>query len=597
MPNSPTELTSGGVKKTESAWSFLAPYLKRYRGALFFALGLNAFHGIAISFQTLLPKYIIDDVLLAKGMANQHRYVLLAELLAAYLLVSLVWRMLVWHWSYRIFTRIREGVIFGLRADFFRHINHLCLRFHGKKSSGELFSYLFGSPLAAVQQYFGQMALQGPAALFTLGSSLIWIFQWDWLMSVVLVSSIVASCLLMRSTRLRVQRIQKDFQFVEGNVSGHVADLIRGSRDIKLYAMESHVSQDFEMHANLISRKSIERDVKWHMQVMKSEALNYFSFALLCSVGGWRFLHGILKIGELQGYLGAFLVLQGPMQALLQISLLRGGAQASVERLRAVLQTSSSTPEPLGKEPAISECGDLSLENVHFSYDKAPVLKGVNLHIPYGQRVAFVGPSGSGKTTLVQLILRLYDPDSGVIRIGGKDLREYSGPHIRRRFGVVPQDPYFFQTTLRDNLRVALPDADDASIRRACVAANAWEFVEATPGGLDGSVGERGGTLSGGQRQRLAIARAVLNVPPFFIFDEATSALDTVSERMIQDSLDQVTKGRTAIFIAHRLATVKTCDRIIVLCRGAIVQDGTFDELASQNGLFKEMVESNGLLS
>ncbi|MDD5349703.1 MAG: ABC transporter ATP-binding protein [Chthoniobacteraceae bacterium] len=595
MPFFATRADSGNAAE-EGLWKFLVPYLRPHRGWLIFALALNAFHGAAISFQTLVPKYLIDDVLLAKGIATSRRYILLAELLSAYLVVSLVCRMLVWHWSYRIFTRIRENVIFGLRADFFRHINSLCLRFHGKKRSGELFSYLFGAPLGAVQQYFGQLAVNAPGATFTLATSLLWIFQWDRLMTLVVMASIGMSVLLMRITRLRMQRIHKDFQYVEGNVSGHVADLIRGSREVKLYAMEEQVIEDFELQAGLIRRKTVERDVKWHMQFMKSEAVTYFSFVLLCGVGAWRFLGGALKVGELQAYLGAFVVLQGPLQTLVQISSQRGAAQASIERLNAVLRTSSSTPDPGGKEEAVPLCGDICLEHIRFAYEKEPILEDLNLRIPYGQHVALVGPSGSGKTTLVQLLLRLYDPNGGSVRLGGTDLRRFSGTKLRRCFGVVPQDPYFFQTTLRENLCVALPDADDAAIRRACEEANAWEFIETMPAGLDTPVGERGSTLSGGQRQRLAIARAVLNAPPFFVFDEATSALDTMSERLIQDSLNRVTKGRTAVFIAHRLATVRTCDRILVLSGGRIVQDGSFAELSEREGLFKQMLESSELL-
>jgi ABC-type multidrug transport system fused ATPase/permease subunit len=218
------------------------------------------------------------------------------------------------------------------------------------------------------------------------------------------------------------------------------------------------------------------------------------------------------------------------------------------------------------------------------------VLRGFSLRIPYGQKVAFVGPSGAGKSTISQLLLRLYDPEAGSISLGGVGLRPFSGPELRRRCGVVPQDPFLFRTSVRDNLRVARPDADEAAIRRACEMANAWEFVGKLPQGLDTRVGEGGSNLSGGQRQRLAVARALLADPPFFIFDEATSALDTVSESLIQDALEKNLAGRTAIFIAHRLATVKGCDRIVVIDAGQVAQDGTYDQLVEREGLFKELV-------
>ncbi|MDD5261495.1 MAG: ABC transporter ATP-binding protein [Methylacidiphilales bacterium] len=584
-------------KNPSKFWSLLAPYLRPYRKWIVLSIALNAFHGIAISFQFLFPKYLIDDVLPAGQVPNGHPYHKLALLLAAYLVASILCRMLAWHIGYRIFTWVRENVILKIRANFFRHINGLCLRFHGKYNSGELFSYLFGSPLSQVQQYLQQMAMNGPGAVLTLVSSIIWVFFWDWMMTLVLLASVVAGVWLMWRTRKRMQKLHRDFQFVESNVSGHVADLIRGSREIKLYSMEAQVMEDFQLQAGVISRKSVERDVKSHMYYMETETATYLFFALLCSVGAWRYLNAGLTLGELQAYLGAFIALQGPMQQLLQISSLRGGAQASLERLNAVLNTVSTTPDPDGHDRQAPERGDIVLRDVHFSYDQIPTLNALNLRIPYGQRLALVGASGSGKSTFAQLLLRFYDPNSGSIEIGGVDIRHCTGAHLRRRFGVVPQDPYFFQTNLRDNLRVVRPDADDERIRRACEQASAWEFISAMPRGLDTPVGEGGTTLSGGQRQRLAIARVLLLDPPYFIFDEATSALDTVSEKLIQESLHRAMAGRTVIFIAHRLATVKNCDRIIVLNKGIIAQDGTYAELSTQPGHFRNMVESDSLRS
>ncbi len=232
---------------------------------------------------------------------------------------------------------------------------------------------------------------------------------------------------------------------------------------------------------------------------------------------------------------------------------------------------------------------------MHFAYDDKPVLHGIDLRIPYGQTVALVGPSGSGKSTIAQLLLRLYDPTRGEVSLGGVDLRRCVGAEVRRRFGVVPQDPFIFRTTIRHNLSVAKPEADDAELERACRMANAWEFVSQLPGGLEAKVGEGGTTLSGGQRQRLAIARAILADAPFLLFDEATSALDTLSEQLIQETLRRVCPGRTAIIIAHRLATVKDADRIIVIREGRVVQDGTYDRLLAEPGMFRELVEGQQL--
>ena len=195
----------------------------------------------------------------------------------------------------------------------------------------------------------------------------------------------------------------------------------------------------------------------------------------------------------------------------------------------------------------------------------------------------------------MQLMLRLYDPQQGSVRIAGVDLRHCHGPEVRKRFGVVPQDPFLFRASIRENVACARPDATAAEIQRVCELANAWEFIRLLPQGLETAVGEGGANLSGGQRQRLAIARALLADPPFCVFDEATSALDTLSEQLIQETLEKHLGGRTVIFIAHRLATVKRCDRIVVIQQGRVVQDGSFDQLAAAPGMFRELVHGQQL--
>jgi len=573
-------------------WQFLKPQLRPYAKPLTAALSLNALHGVAISFQTLTPKYLIDDVLLKKGLSERERLVHLGCLIAIYLVTAIFLRMLTWHLGYRIFARIREKMIISLRARFFRHINSLCLRFHHKHNSGELFSYLFGTPLSQIQTFLHNLALFGPGSVFTLATSLIWAGTWDKPMTALLTVSVFATVLVLNHSRKRMRELHTEFQGVESRVSGRVADLIRGSREIKLYGIEQSICNDFENEAVTISQKTIERDIRTHMQWMKQEAVGYLFFALLCGMGAWRYMYAGLKPGELLAYLTSFIALQAPLQQLFNIATLGGAAEASFGRMNAVFETLSTTPDPKETQ-AVPPRGDITFDDVHFRYVNKPVLEGISFTIPYGQRVAFVGPSGAGKTTISQLILRLYDPASGSISIGGVPLQSCNGSELRKLFGVVPQAPYFFQTTIRKNLLLVRPDADDETIRRACIAANAWEFIEQLPEGLDTRVGESGSTLSGGQRQRIAIARALLIEPSFFIFDEATSALDTVSERLIQDSLELNLKGRTAIFIAHRLATIKSCDRIIVLQGGKVAQDGSFAALRGQEGLFREMIEAD----
>jgi ABC-type multidrug transport system fused ATPase/permease subunit len=590
--------------RTESLWRFLWPLIRPYRWYVIGALAMNAVHGVAIAFQTFTPKYLIDDVLLVQGITMTQRWHRLAILIAAYMIASVFVRMLVWHLGYRMFTYVRERVVFEMRTNFFRHVNHLCLRFHLKNQSGELFTYLFGTPLANVQNYFQQFTFGAPGALFIMLSTVIWLGAWDWLMSVILVASVLSNVLLMNRTRRKMHKLYTEYQKVETHVSGYVADLLRGSRDVKLYAMEEKVTADFEKNVWQIGLKSYERDVRSHVQWMKQETLGYASFAALCAGAAWRYMYDQqhkppghqITIGQIQAYLAAYASLQGAFTTLFALSTQKGAAQAGLERIDTVMRTASTTPDPQGEEISVPTRGDIELDHVTFGYEPdRPVLRDVTLTIPYGQKVALVGPSGAGKSTITQLLLRLYDPEQGTVKIGGVDLRHCHGPEIRQRFGVVPQDPFIFRTNIRDNLCVARPNATEAEMRKACEQANAWEFISKLPEGLDTRVGEGGSTLSGGQRQRLSIARALLANPDYFIFDEATSALDTVSEQLVQQAMETCVQGRTAIIIAHRLATVKNCDRILVSAGGQIVQDGAYDELLKSPGIFSDLVRGQVL--
>ncbi len=589
-----------------SFWRFLWPSIEKYKWLVLAALILNAMHGVSVALQTLAPKYLIDQVILAVGITYRQRWERLGILIGVYLLASLVGRMLVWHAGYRIFTYVREKVLFDVRGNFFRHVNHLCLRFHRSHHSGELFSYLFGSPLLQVQNYFQQFTFAAPGALFIVISTVIWVGMWDWLLTLVLIFTCVSTAWLMHHTRQRIQKLHSEYQKTETKVTGFVADLLRGSRDVKLYAMEDKVSADFENRVWEIGRKSYIRDVQSHIQWMKHETLGYVNFAILCAALVWRYFYDQshkpvdhqLTLGQIPVYIAAFTSLQASLTILFQMSTFKAAAQAGVDRIGAVLRTATTTPDPVGYEAAVPQSGDITLYNVTFGYEPdRPVLKDVNLTIPFGQRVALVGPSGAGKSTITQLLLRLYDPEQGAILIGGLNIRHCRGPELRHRFGVVPQDPFIFRTNIRDNLCVAKPDATEQQIRRACDLANAWEFISRLPDGLDTPVGEGGSTLSGGQRQRLAIARALLAEPDFFIFDEATSALDTVSEGSVQQAMENAIAGKTALIIAHRLATVKNCDRILVIADGQIVQDGTYDALVGQPGMFRDLIQGQVLKS
>lgn len=572
----------------------IRPFVRPHRAALTGAIVLNALHGFAITFQVFTVGWLVDWVL-GKGNVPADVWRRSLALAVGYFLVSVFGRMVTWHIGYRIFTSVREKILSALRTSFFRQLNALCLRFHMKRSSGELFSYLFGSPVGNIVQFY-QHCSSGLAGAITTILSAVGLLLWtDWVLTLLLSLTVGIQVYMMELARRANRRIHLEFQKLESSVTGSVADLLRGTRTVKIHSMEEEVEGEFGKQMSLISKKSYERDVRAHMAWMKTETVSYAGFALMLVACAWRFCDHTISLGQVSMFMLAFQQLAGPLTVISQAYTFWGSAEASLERISEVFRTTSTTPDLPRDQKPVPLTGDLEMRHVHFAYDQAPVLRDVSFVIPYGQTVALVGPSGSGKSTIAQLFLRLYDPDSGEVLLDAQNLRYCAGAEIRRRFGVVPQDPFIFRTTLRQNLRVADPDATDVDLERVCRQANAWEFIEKLPQGLDTPVGEGGSNLSGGQKQRLAIARALLADPSFFLLDEPTSALDTLSEQLIQETLRQVSRGRTTIIIAHRLATVRQCQRILVIRDGAIAQDGTYDELVQRAGLFQNLVQGQQL--
>ncbi len=584
------------MKNDTSLWAILWPRIKPHKWFVIGAMVLTAVHGIAVSYQTLMPKYLIDNILLKEELDSATRWKTFWYLIGSYLVVSLIGRMAIWHTGYRLFTYVRERIVMSLRLSFFSHINHLCLRFLKKHKSGELFNYMFGSALGQIQQYFQQFTMNVPGSIIILVSTLSVVATWDAVMTIILVVFVLTTVFIMKKSRTVVKNINLDFQKTESTVSGYVADLLHGVRDVKLFAMEDRIESDFSGHLDQIRKISYKKDITSHIQYMKQEAANYICFSLLCGVGLYRYLGGFITIGEFQGYLTAFIALQQPMNSLFNIGTLKVSALAGLIRLESIMNTRTTTPDPVNPISPVPSKASIIFTDVSFSYDAIQVIRKTTLIIPYGQHVALVGPSGAGKTTVVQLLLRLYEVSEGSISIGEHDIRNYGGAQLRKRFGVVPQDPFMFATSIRENLRIVVPEATTEELIRACKQANAWEFIEKLPQGLDTVLGESGSTISGGQRQRLSIARAFLANPSYFILDEATSALDSLSESLIQRTIDEDMRGKTAIIIAHRLATVKNCDRILVFSGGKIVQDGNYNELISKEGLFADLISGQQLI-
>jgi ATP-binding cassette subfamily B protein/subfamily B ATP-binding cassette protein MsbA len=335
----------------------------------------------------------------------------------------------------------------------------------------------------------------------------------------------------------------------------------------------------------------------WWMRAIEMvwETLIPLASAGLLFYGGWRVLDGHMTVGDLMMFLVYLLMLLEPLATLASSATQFQNSLSGLDRVLDLLgeaREMPSTPNSVKVDKANIH-GDIAFKNVSFTYPggAAPALADVNLSIAGGQIVALVGPSGAGKTTLSNLVARFYDPTEGRITLDGRDLRHYDVESFRSILGIVEQDVFLFDGTIDQNISYARRDATPDQVRAAAAAANAAEFIDRMPHGMQTVIGERGVKLSGGQRQRLAIARAILADPKLLILDEATSNLDTDSERLIQQSLSMLMRGRTTFVIAHRLSTIARADLIVVIEGGRVTQTGTHGELMAQGGKYRTMVE------
>ncbi|HTQ77655.1 MAG TPA: ATP-binding cassette domain-containing protein, partial [Burkholderiales bacterium] len=348
---------------------------------------------------------------------------------------------------------------------------------------------------------------------------------------------------------------------------------------------------EFARHAEAAYASGVERIRQKAALIASVMLIAFCAVGLILWAGGYDVLAGRLSAGQLSAFVFyAFVVATGAGTVSEVWGELQRAAGAT-ERLMEILEMRPSIAAPALSAPRPPHF-EVAFEHVTFAYPArpgTPALEGFSLRVSQGERVALVGPSGAGKTTVLALLLRFYDVRSGAVRVGGADVRDYDPQQLRRMVAVVPQDPVIFAASVLENVRYGRPDASREQAERACEQAFALEFIHRLPQGLDTLLGERGVTLSGGQRQRLSIARALLADRPILLLDEATSALDAAGERMVQQALEALERGRTTLVIAHRLATVQHADRIVVMERGRGVAEGTHGELMRQGGLYASL--------
>ena len=489
--------------------------------------------------------------------------------------------------------RVGERLMFHLRVRIFTHLQRLGVDFYTKEKAGRLMTRMT-SDVEALHQLFNegliQLVVQGLTLLVVCGVLLSMNFR----LALFTIGFVVP---VMTGLTIWFRRVSdRGFLTVRERIADVLADLQESLSGVRIVAAHNRQRHNVVKHRNILGTY---RDANVYTAKVSSiygpgtESVGVLSQAVIVLAGGSMVLNGSLSIGELTAFVLYVAQFFAPIQQLVSLYSTYQSGRAAVVKMRDVF---SEPPNPAESPTAVELPpveGDIRLENVTFGYDPArPVLSNVDLHIPPGETFALVGPTGAGKSTIVKLIARFYDPTSGRVLVDGHDIRDVKQTSLRTQIGNVPQEPFLFGGSIRDNVAFANPDATEEEILEACRAVGIMDLIDRLPSGLDTPCHERGVSLSSGERQLLALARAFLAKPRVLILDEATSSLDLLSESKIERALDVLLEGRTAIIIAHRLSTAMRAKRLAVVDDGRIIELGSHEELVALGGRYAHMYET-----
>lgn len=546
--------------------------------ALLISSGLGLAYPQAVS-------WLVDGVLEEQDLGNVDRA---AQILVVMFAVQATFTA-VRAW---LFTVAGERVVARLRADVFQSILDQDVAFYDRSRTGELVSRL-ASDTQVLQNTVTVNVSMGLRYLVGAVGGLA-LLLWTSLELTVIAMAVVPVVTIAATLMGRViRKLSAQVQDALADASEVAEQTIASARTVRSFAAEA---REGERYRGAVMR-SYRLAAKRALAIGAFQGVAGFAGLGSIAVVVWRGGHMVFADLMTVGDLTAFLLYTG----LVAISLgtlanLYGDFMKATGASRRVfdLLDRDSTIEATEGEPVGEVRGDVTFDHVHFAYPTrpdSPVLRDFGLQVRHGEMVALVGASGAGKSTVAALLARFYDPQRGTIRIDGRDLRTLDPKALRRRIGMVSQEPVLFASSIADNIRYGAPGANDEEVRQAAGAANALDFIQEFPEGFETLVGERGVRLSGGQKQRIAIARALLKDPPILVLDEATSALDAESEHLVQEALDRLMHGRTTLIIAHRLSTVIGSDRVVVLERGRVAEQGSHDDLLAHGGLYTRLVE------
>ena len=489
-----------------------------------------------------------------------------------------------------MFAWLSEKVMAEMQHALLAHLMRLDHGFFHRHPPGALIERVRGDSKALGGLFTAvlpKVARDGVSVVALLGAAL-WI-DWRWtLIALIGIPLLILPILVLQRI---VRRIGVDARIYSAEASTRLDEIFHGIFTIQRSGLEAHEGARFQRVLGRFRKAQVRTIAGSASMGSLADLVAALGFALVLVYGGAQILAGERTVGQFMAFFTAFALLIEPLRSLSALNGAWQTALASLERVYALLQVAPRITQPAGPLAPLPDRREtvVRFEGVHFAYESEPVLRGFDLVAEAGRTTALVGPSGAGKTTVFTLLTRLADPQAGRITIGGRDIRAMDLQGLRGLFAVVAQDSALFDETLRDNILMGAQGVSAARLREVLDAAHVSDFASALPEGLETRVGPRGSALSGGQRQRVAIARALLRDAPILLLDEATSALDARSESLVQQALDRLSEGRTTLVIAHRLATVRRADKIVVMERGQAVEEGDHATLIARGGAYARL--------
>lgn len=601
LPSDPAQADRAALSQgiLRRVWSYARPYRRAIYGFVAIVI-VAAVLGLAPPF---LFKAILDEAIPRESGGLLALFAILAVVVAISEAGLSIWE----RW---LSSKVGEGLIFDLRVRVFDHVQRMPLAFFTRSQTGALVSRLNNDVIGAQRALTGTLG-SVLSNVVTLVTTLIAMIALEWRLTIFAVLLLPMVLIPARLVGRKLQDIQR-FQMEHNARMNSTATErfgVAGAMLVKLFGRHDDETALFSKDAGLVRDAGVRSAIISRTFFVAIGMVGALGVALVYWWGGSMVMNNELSTGTLVALAALVTQVYRPLTSLTNARIDILTAFVSFERVFEVLDLKNSIQDSPDARPLSDVRGALEFDDVWFTYPSSaeqsllslegavpetnsssgPVLRGVDFEIEPGQLVAIVGPSGAGKTTITNLIPRLYDIDSGAVRLDGADVRDLTQDSLRRAIGVVSQDPHLFHDTILGNLRYANPDATQEEVRAAAQAARIDEFVQALPDGFDTVVGDRGYRLSGGEKQRLSIARMLLKDPAMVILDEATSSLDTENEQAVQAALAQALHGRTAIVIAHRLSTITAADQILVVDEGQVVERGVHGDLLAAEGLYADL--------